>query len=851
MSRCSSFLVVILLPSMLLAAPPKVDLQGDPLPEGAVARIGTVRLRHGGRITALAFSPDGKTLASAGEDRRISLWDIATGKELRRIELDRLAQRARVLALVFTAKGMGLLSWDEQGPVRHWELSSGKIKTPPSGWPERVAVASFSADGNLVAMVKATKPGEQPGKFVASVWDLTAGKVIREVVPPEGITTLTLSPRGRYLSAGVSRQAIPLWDVDSGKELHRLPQLEDLLGLQFSKDEKTLFISQHQRTMRRDVASGAENGPEIGHSSWAERVLIPGEGKALLHSHSARAAVHFCEPATKWREFVSHVQGVSAMALSPDGKTLATGGDQCIRLWDASSGKERPLTEGKLAGDVWARFLTDGKLAMESRDRILRFHDPLTGKELRRLPPWPQGRVLDLSPDCKLAAVSGNYQSSLRIIDLSTGKEVRRLERPFEDVFMVCEAAFSPDGRNLAVVSDEGRQMGLRRWPSYFLRLWDVSTGKVVRELAKPTGFGGNPLVFAPDGQTLAMSTGTWLRSDNRLWLWNVGTGERLKAPPPEQLGYRLSTFSPDSRFLALWGDVDALDLQRIPRLDGTAPPLKPEKQAVHVWELATGKEVLAVSEPGREPSCVCFSRSGRFLVLGFAEGDLVLWDVPLGKLVRRLRGHRGPIGSLSFSIDGRLLVSGSEDVTAVVWDVVSLLRPPALPRQELDAKKLASLWTDLAGDDAIRGYAAVRILAGSSEKSLPLLREHLRPVPPIPPERLARLLADLDSDRFTIRNRAMEDLRRLERMAEPAMRKALDDKPTLDARRRIEQLLGDLDKPSTGPDQLRQSRALLTLEYDGTQAAQELLKRLSQGAPGAWLTERARAGLQRQHRGE
>jgi hypothetical protein len=154
----------------------------------------------------------------------------------------------------------------------------------------------------------------------------------------------------------------------------------------------------------------------------------------------------------------------------------------------------------------------------------------------------------------------------------------------------------------------------------------------------------------------------------------------------------------------------------------------------------------------------------------------------------------------------------------------------------------LESLWADLAGKDARRAYQALWALVAAPERSLPFLREHLRPVRPVEAEEVARLVRGLDSDRFETREQAMAQWERLEERAEPALRKLLSGQPSLEVRRRAEQLLEKLGS-SRRP---RQDRALAVLERIGTPAAREILQTLAQGMPEARLTQEAKASLQR-----
>lgn len=175
-----------------------------------------------------------------------------------------------------------------------------------------------------------------------------------------------------------------------------------------------------------------------------------------------------------------------------------------------------------------------------------------------------------------------------------------------------------------------------------------------------------------------------------------------------------------------------------------------------------------------------------------------------------------------------------------VLLAVLALLTGP------LSSAELPSLWADLAGGDAVKAYRAIGRLAAAPELTVPWLRERLRPVAAADPQHLARLLADLDSNRFAVREQAMAELEKLGELAEPALQKALEGQPALEFRRRVEQLIEKLRGPITHPDHLRVWRALEVLEHVGTPAAKQVLERMAQGAPESRLTQEAKESLQR-----
>jgi len=222
------------------------------------------------------------------------------------------------------------------------------------------------------------------------------------------------------------------------------------------------------------------------------------------------------------------------------------------------------------------------------------------------------------------------------------------------------------------------------------------------------------------------------------------------------------------------------------------------------------------------------------------------LFDRATGKALPPLTGHQGRLWCLAFSPSGRRLVAGGEDGTALVWDLSDRMivgRPQAV---SICGRSLLTLWFDLAGEDAARAHQAMIRLVGAPKRALSFLQGNLRPIAAAPPERLGRLLADLDSPRFAVRQQATQELEKLEELAEPVLRQTLAGRPPLEVRRRVERLLAKLQGKVPTADRLRGLRSIEVLEHIGTPDARRLLQTLATGAPEARLTQEAEAALER-----
>jgi hypothetical protein len=186
-------------------------------------------------------------------------------------------------------------------------------------------------------------------------------------------------------------------------------------------------------------------------------------------------------------------------------------------------------------------------------------------------------------------------------------------------------------------------------------------------------------------------------------------------------------------------------------------------------------------------------------------------------------------------------VVSGRRDFTALIWDLTGLG-----PGERWGPKhSLKELWQALADGDVAVAHRAGWKLILSSRKAVALLRERLKPVQRVSPQHLARLVAALEDRSFRVREKACLELERLDELAIPVLRKCLADKPSLEMRRRAEDLLAKLQSPALSPHALREIRALSVLERIGTAEARQLLEAIAAGAPGVRLTVEAKAALE------
>jgi hypothetical protein len=261
---------------------------------------------------------------------------------------------------------------------------------------------------------------------------------------------------------------------------------------------------------------------------------------------------------------------------------------------------------------------------------------------------------------------------------------------------------------------------------------------------------------------------------------------------------------------------------------------------------VSVGGLSLALSNRRDAPVCLAFSPDGRYLAAAKDTPEIHLWDMLVGREAGRLKGHEGGVVSLLFTPDGKRLISGSTDTTALTWDVQALTRGGPARAGELDDSTLETLWKDLAAPDAVRAFEAISKLNGSPTQAVALIRERVHPVASADEKRLARLVADLESDRFEVRKMAESELEGLGELAGAPLRKVLNDEPSLELRQRVNRLLRKLSGPTPSSLVVRDLRAVEMLELIGDAQARGVLEILARGAPDARLTREAKAAVER-----
>jgi WD40 repeat protein len=654
--------------------------------DAATGKVVGTLAGHGRDVRALAFTHDGKTLATGGGDGSVRLWDVASRKQTSLVQESRAVpvvegQAAALLAVAYAPDGSSVATADEDGQVNVYGMSPPRLLRSWLAHADAAAALVYSPDGKTLVSGGYDK--------VIKFWNPQTGELIRSLSGHKGwVLSLAFSHDGQTLASGSYDRSIRLWNVADGVERKQLAgHKATVRSLEFSHDDRLLASASADQTVRLwDAASGQQQATLSGHGAVVRSVAFSSDDRLLasggedqtiklwnVGTHDLRAtlsghkdvvsAVAFAQQtlvSAGWDRTIRtwdvdsqqmrsnnmvspNVTRIVALSLTADGRRMVSGSDQSLILWkSAAVDAQATASFGPYtAPPRSAAFSPDGKslavAAGGAEETDFYLYDRATAAEKYHVTFPGTVRSIAFAPAGDVLAL-GSADRQLLLVDAASGRELASLEKDRAEVdperpgMMAGEVVFSPDGKLLAAAS-----------LNQSIHIYDVEHRTLAQTLS------GHPsrvfsIAFSPDQKQL-VSGG----AGNTAIVWDLTNGERRYSLPTQQGAYFGVAWSPDGKLLATGCGTGVCNL----------------------WHAETGTPLRTFTSELGAVTQVRFSPDGKLLAAAGAGRLVRMFDVATGEPVRTYSCNTGAVFCVRFSPDGKSFVTTGGDGKANVWPVL------------------------------------------------------------------------------------------------------------------------------------------------------------------------------------
>lgn len=660
-----------------VAAQPAVDLHGDPLPPGALLRLGTVRFRHANHASgdsAFAFLPDNQTILTVDSTGTMHFRDVASGRLLRSV--DSGSRKVSGSAVSPDGKYVVVAEWKDTGKdqlplcrLRMVESETGKER-----W------ASFSIDYREFSPCKLAYAPD--GSYVVAI---TGDRAIRIYDTKGGTETfcrrmqttsrgnLTFSPDGSHFAV-TGRYEVILWKWPIEREPREIltSDQENVIG--FSPDGKLLAVAGTKKIHFLDVATRTflpdETALPIEDSCSNLGFSLDGKLLAVTKGNPTPGGISLFDLTTRrlQRQLPAPGPWAVKVAFSPDRRWLVGSSSNCLHVFDLANNMEA-RTPGEahesMLNDV---AVTDEVIATGSNDGTVRLWDALTGRQRLVLPHRNQVQAVALRQDGRMVA-STCLDDSVRLWNPTMGQELHRL--PGNGQFGGTRwLAFTPDRKRLVSWGDD-----------FYLQVWDSETGKALhkhdtcpdrKENLEPREQARERMrrfmdhranALSPDGRLFLLG------SVDKVIVYDVESGKPTRTITTAIPFLEKLTCSRDNRYLLASGHARG---DRIELPNGLQQFVTNDEHPLALYDLNSGELIRTTQLPGRRNGAIAFSADGKLYAeaSGSPQCRIRIWETATGKEQPGIGPFAGSVQALAFLPDGRRLVTTMDDTTALVWAI-------------------------------------------------------------------------------------------------------------------------------------------------------------------------------------